>query len=117
MDVVVVLTVRDNPEAFDVLLEGAARQPDQFVDELLFHFPDKVPAEVIAWATGAAGIGRLILLADVHAEQGRPDQALETFRTALGMPGDWSARAILRLAVRPVFSLHAHARSGQLALR
>jgi hypothetical protein len=99
------------PEALPILCEGAERRPDEFLDELLFHFPEKVQAGVLRGARDGAGYGRLLLIADVHAVQGRPADALEIFRAAL-VVADLRSPAALKLATRPIFSLHEHAQIG-----
>jgi hypothetical protein len=95
--------------ALAILQEGAQRNPEEFLDELLCHFPGQAPRELVDGARAGAGVGRLLLVADAHAVQGRPVQALEALRAALAMrqapPG--------ALVLRPVFSLHAN---GQVAL-
>ncbi|HET6148645.1 MAG TPA: hypothetical protein VFH68_14010 [Polyangia bacterium] len=96
------------PEAAPILGEGAERQPDAFLDELLFHFPEKVTGGVLRGAQHGAGFGRLLLIADVHAVQGRPAAALEVFRIAMSA-ADLHSPATLKLAARPVMSLHEHA--------
>ena len=96
------------PEAFLILCEGAERQPEEFLDELLFYFPERVPAGILVGARDGAGFGRLLLIADVHAVQGRPADALGIFRTALAA-ADLHSPTTLKLAARPVFSLHEHA--------
>jgi hypothetical protein len=95
-------------EAFSILCEGAERRPDPFLDELLFHFPERVPAGILEAAHEAGGFGRLLLLADVHAVQGHPAKALESFRSAM-TAADLHSSATMTLAARPIFSLHAHA--------
>jgi hypothetical protein len=97
-----------SPDAFAILREGVDLQPDEFLDELLFHFPEKVPAGILQGARAGAAFGRLLLIADVHATQGRSGEALEVLRDALAA-GDLRSPGALRLATRPVFSLHAHA--------
>jgi hypothetical protein len=65
----------DGTEAFGVLRDGAERQPDEFADELLFHFAAKAPAAVLARARARALAPRMLVIADVHASQGRPAEA------------------------------------------
>ena len=96
------------PEAPAILREGVELRPDEFLDELMFHFPEKVPPEILQGARGGARFGRLLLIADVHAVQGRPADALEVFKTALAA-ADLHSPATLKLAAGPVFSLHEHA--------
>ena len=93
-------------EAWEVLNAGAVRQPEAFLDQLIFWFPARVPASTLRMAATEGSFGRLILLADAHAAQGRADEAMETFRAALAVAGSMSAFA-LRMALRPIFSMHA----------
>jgi hypothetical protein len=118
-----------SPEALPILCHGAERQRNEFLDELLFHFPEKVPGPILHVARDGAAFGRLLLIADVHAIQGRPGEALEALRAALAA-GDLHSPAMRKLAIRPVLSLQTHAqidvarealalvkqRAGQLAL-
>ena len=97
------------PEASSVLRAGAERQPDAFLDELMFHFPDRVPPELARRARNGAGPARLLLIADVEATEGRPAQALEALGAALADLPAISSKALFRLAARPIFSLQAHA--------
>jgi hypothetical protein len=97
------------PQAFEILREGAERNPDEFLDELLFHFPEKTSVAMIERARAGAGVGRLLLIADAYAVHGQPAEALESFRVATA-PGP--ASLPIRLALRPVFSLHAHGQIG-----
>jgi hypothetical protein len=97
---------QSSDEAYEVLSTGAESQPAEFLNQLIFQFPARVPAPTLRAAAAEGTFGRLILVADAHAEQSRADDALESFRAALEVAGDLSAPA-LRLAVRPIFSLHA----------
>jgi hypothetical protein len=109
------LPYRAGPEASSVLRDGAERQPDAFLDELMFHFPDRVPPELARRARDGAGLGRLLLIADVEATQGRPAQALEVLGAALAdTPASFSG-ALFRLAARPIFSLQIHAQTTPAA--
>jgi hypothetical protein len=103
------LSYAASPEAFQILCAGAERQPDAFVDELLFHFSEKVPGRLLETALPGAGAGRLLLVADVHAIQGRPEQALEALRAALATSAVLSSNAMMRLAIRSVLSLQSRA--------
>jgi hypothetical protein len=96
------------PEASAVLREGAERQPEAFLDELLLRFPDRVSAEVARRARDGAGVCRLLLLADAHATEGRPAEALEALRAALARANAIASPAVLKLALRPIFSLQIH---------
>ena len=102
------LSYSAGPEASSVLRDGAEREPDAFLDELMFHFPDRVPPELARRARNGAGPARLLLIADVEATQGRPAQALEALGAALADMPTISSSALLRLAARPIFSLQAH---------
>ncbi len=97
------------PEASSALRDGAERQPDAFLDELMFHFPDRVPPELARRARNGASVGRLLLIADVEATEGRPAQALEALGAALADMPTISSNALFRLAARPIFSLQSHA--------
>jgi hypothetical protein len=94
-------------EAVRVLTEGAARRPDEFLDELLWRYPDRVTPAMLQAAAAGAGPARLLLVADAHAEQGRAAEALRIYRAALDAAGDLEGPLALALAVRPVFALHA----------
>jgi hypothetical protein len=102
------------PEASSVLRDGVRRQPDEFVDELLFHFPEKAPIEILQMARANAGPGRLFVISDAYATQGRPVEALEALRAALAET-NVTSDPILRMAFRPVFSLQAHAQVDSAA--
>lgn len=99
------LPYHGGPDAFTVLLAGAEGQPDEFVDELLLNFPERAPAGLLKRAESGAGQGRWLLISDAHAAQARPSEALAAYRQALAA----SASPSLRLAIRPVLSLHARA--------
>ena len=103
------------PEASSVLRDGAERQPEAFLDELMFHFPDRVPPELARRARNGAGPARLLLIADVEATEGRPGQALDALGTALADMPTISSSALFRLAARPIFSLQAHAQTKPVA--
>jgi hypothetical protein len=103
------------PEAFDVLSEGVASVPEEFLDELLLHFSPRVAPHVLSRAERGAGSARLMLVAGGHADQGRPAEADRVLRTALEMPADWSVPARFWLAWRPVFSLLARGQNEAAA--
>ena len=105
------------PYAFDaeasaVVLEGARLEPDEFLDELLLHFPALVPPELLDVATARTGspFGRTILVARVHAEQGRTAAALDALAVALPAASDYPRPLTLRLALGVIFALQATAR-------
>ena len=105
------------PYAFDaeasaVVLEGARLDPDEFLDELSLHFPALVPPELLDVATARTGspYGRTILVARVHAEQGRTAAALDALAAALTAAASCPQPLGLRLALGVVFTLQATAR-------
>lgn len=104
-------------EASATVLEGARLDPDGFLDELLLRFPALTPPELVARVAVGSRVpfGRQILLAVVHAEQGRPGAALETLAAALDAAGGCPHGLGLRLALRVVFALQATARDDAAA--
>lgn len=107
------LPYHGTPEAAAVLLEGAEQSDATFFDELLFHFPEKVSSTVLAFlANNAISTTRRLLRADVDAVQGRPDKAIEALGAALNPTTTRMTPGLLNLALRPVFSLYAHAQNG-----
>ena len=100
------------PEASSVLRDGAERQPEAFLDELMFHFPDRVPPDLARRARDGTGPDRLLLIADVHATEGRSAESLDALRTTLAGTSLIASPAFLKLALRPIFSLQVHGQIG-----
>jgi curved DNA-binding protein CbpA len=99
---------QSSSEAFEVLQEGAARQPDEFLSPWLYLFPARVPVAALRAAAGEASLARRILIADAFAQQSLGSEAIDALRTAFEMiPESWAAPELVRLALRPIFSLHA----------
>jgi hypothetical protein len=99
-------------EASATVLEGARLDPDGFLDELLLHFPAIAPPDLVALVAAGSRVsfGRQILLAVVHAEQGRPAAAVEALAAALNAVDGYPRRLVLRLALGVVFALQATVR-------
>jgi hypothetical protein len=94
-------------EAFRVLSEGAARHPDDFLDDLLWFFAPRVPDATLEAAVAGARPPRLLLLANAHAERTQPEEAVTRVRDAFERLGREAVPPmLLHLALRVVFSLH-----------
>jgi hypothetical protein len=94
-------------EALAVLSAGAALEPEPFLDELLWRFPDQIPVTFLEQAArDASSFGRMTLVADAQACQARGAESVATVRSSLEPIRQLNPRG-LRLVLRPVFSLHA----------